>query len=154
FRVAVPHEIASHTVTHPRLAVDPRAVARALLRYPVSRNRMPDPFLRELNRCGSAPDNGRRIAVYMAYRFRSGGEPHPPRHTPRRRGGGAPRSGPPRGPAYGCAGAQPGAPMRQPGFAAVVASAGGPGAPGAPSARAAVPVDFQDSLVASLAQPT
>jgi peptidoglycan/xylan/chitin deacetylase (PgdA/CDA1 family) len=80
------HEIASHTVTHPRLAVldepnlayeleksrleilerlgprhtfsvecpygteDERAVRRALEIYPASRNRMPEPFLEELNR--------------------------------------------------------------------------------------------------------
>jgi peptidoglycan/xylan/chitin deacetylase (PgdA/CDA1 family) len=80
------HEIASHTVTHPRLAVlddvnlayeleksrqeilerlgpghtfsvecpygteDERVVRRALERYPASRNRMPEPFLEELNR--------------------------------------------------------------------------------------------------------
>ena len=80
------HEIASHTVTHPRLAVldepnlvyeleksrqeileqvgaqhtfsvecpygteDERAVGYALARYPAARNRMPEPFLEELNR--------------------------------------------------------------------------------------------------------
>jgi peptidoglycan/xylan/chitin deacetylase (PgdA/CDA1 family) len=80
------HEFASHTVTHPRLAVldevnmiyeleksreeileklgpmhtfsfegpygteDERAVAYALERYPATRNRMPEPFLDELNR--------------------------------------------------------------------------------------------------------
>jgi peptidoglycan/xylan/chitin deacetylase (PgdA/CDA1 family) len=80
------HEIASHTVTHPRLAVldepnlvyeleksreelqdhlgpkytfsvecpygteDARAVRYALERYPASRNRMPEPFLDELDR--------------------------------------------------------------------------------------------------------
>ena len=85
------HEVASHTVTHPRLAVldepnlvyeleksrqeildqvgpkhtfsvecpygteDERAVAHALARYPAARNRMPEPFLEELNR-GSQAD--------------------------------------------------------------------------------------------------
>jgi hypothetical protein len=80
------HEIASHSVTHPRLAVldepnlvyeleksrqeildhlgakhtfsiecpygteDERVVQHALARYPAARNRMPDPFLEELNR--------------------------------------------------------------------------------------------------------
>jgi peptidoglycan/xylan/chitin deacetylase (PgdA/CDA1 family) len=80
------HEIASHTVTHPRLAVldepnlayeleksreeildrlgprhtftvecpygteDARAVGAALARYPAARNRMPEPFLEELDR--------------------------------------------------------------------------------------------------------
>jgi peptidoglycan/xylan/chitin deacetylase (PgdA/CDA1 family) len=80
------HEIASHTVTHPRLAVldepnllyeleksrqeildqlgakhtfsvecpygteDERAVGYALARYPAARNRMPEPFLEEMNR--------------------------------------------------------------------------------------------------------
>jgi peptidoglycan/xylan/chitin deacetylase (PgdA/CDA1 family) len=84
------HEIASHTVTHPRLAVldepnlayeleksrqeildhlgpkhtfsvecpygteDERVVERALARYPASRNRMPEPFLEELNRSSDA----------------------------------------------------------------------------------------------------
>ena len=85
------HEVASHTVTHPHLAVldepnlayeleksrqeildhlgpkhtfsvecpygteDERAVARALTLYPAARNRMPEPFLEELNR-GSEAD--------------------------------------------------------------------------------------------------
>jgi peptidoglycan/xylan/chitin deacetylase (PgdA/CDA1 family) len=84
------HEIASHTVTHPRLSVldetnlryelensrqeildhvgakhtfsvecpygteDERAVQLALARYPASRNRMPEPFLAELNRASNA----------------------------------------------------------------------------------------------------
>jgi peptidoglycan/xylan/chitin deacetylase (PgdA/CDA1 family) len=84
------HEIASHTITHPRLAVldeanlayeleksqqeilervgpkhtfsvecpygteDERVVERALARYPASRNRMPEPFLEELNRSSEA----------------------------------------------------------------------------------------------------
>jgi peptidoglycan/xylan/chitin deacetylase (PgdA/CDA1 family) len=90
------HEIASHTVTHPRLAVldepnlvyeleksrqdilehlgpkhtfsvecpygteDERVVERALARYPASRNRMPEPFLEELNRSSDADPSASR----------------------------------------------------------------------------------------------
>ncbi len=90
------HEIASHTVTHPRLAVldepnlayeldksrqeildhlgpkhtfsvecpygteDERVIARALAHYPVSRNRMPEPFLEELNRSSDADPSASR----------------------------------------------------------------------------------------------
>jgi peptidoglycan/xylan/chitin deacetylase (PgdA/CDA1 family) len=90
------HEIASHTVTHPRLAVldepnlayeldksrqeilehlgpkhtfsvecpygteDERVVEHALTRYPASRNRMPEPFLEELNRSSEADPTASR----------------------------------------------------------------------------------------------
>jgi peptidoglycan/xylan/chitin deacetylase (PgdA/CDA1 family) len=96
------HEIASHTVTHPRLAVldepnlayeleksrgeildhlgpkqtftvecpygteDERAVAAALARYPASRNRMPEPFLEELDR-GSDQDPSASRKEYVQW---------------------------------------------------------------------------------------
>jgi peptidoglycan/xylan/chitin deacetylase (PgdA/CDA1 family) len=96
------HEVASHTVTHPRLAVldepnlvyeleksrqeildqvgpkhtfsvecpygteDERAVALALARYPAARNRMPEPFLQELNR-GSQGEPGTAGKEYVQW---------------------------------------------------------------------------------------
>jgi peptidoglycan/xylan/chitin deacetylase (PgdA/CDA1 family) len=96
------HEVASHTVTHPRLAVldepnlvyeleksrqeildqvgpkhtfsvecpygteDERAVAHALARYPAARNRMPEPFLEELNR-GSQADPAASRKAYVQW---------------------------------------------------------------------------------------
>jgi peptidoglycan/xylan/chitin deacetylase (PgdA/CDA1 family) len=96
------HEVASHTVTHPRLAVldepnlvyeleksrqeildqigprhtfsvecpygteDERTVARALARYPAARNRMPEPFLEELNR-GSRADPAASRKQYVQW---------------------------------------------------------------------------------------
>ncbi len=96
------HEVASHTVTHPRLAVldepnlvyeleksrqeileqlgpkhtfsvecpygteDERAVAHALARYAAARNRMPEPFLEELNR-GSQADPAASRKEYVQW---------------------------------------------------------------------------------------
>jgi len=96
------HEISSHTVTHPRLAVldepnlayeldqsrqeildhlgpkhtfsiecpygteDERVVERAIARYAASRNRMPEPFLEELNR-SSAADPGMSRKEYVQW---------------------------------------------------------------------------------------